>query len=173
MHHSAQDKLSELKYAEISKGTGEETGQYDGFEETGKELTNTGKAGKKKVFHIILSDGEPNGFSLKSNRPKCKKTADLEDSRFCQEEGPCPAKTGITTTKPRTRTNCEECKCAIEVANRYNNDNFLKITTYTVSVIDENHGTQVNNHEGATPKSAAMNIKVCEVSIAQCWTCIL
>ena len=80
MHRSAQAALSALKYEDIRAA---KTDQPFGFFLTHESTKN--KAGE--VFHIILSDGAPDNYGLKSTCGSSgfitNKGAPLQDSSFC------------------------------------------------------------------------------------------
>ena len=146
MNRSAQAALSALAYDKIRAG---QTDQPHGFF-LAREATKN-KAGQ--VFHIIVSDGEPHNYGIKST---CGKNgfvshpgASLSYSPFCAK----------ACTSDRA-DDCDECKCALMVANEFNaRPNF---DTYTVSILDFKQGNQGTD---LAFESAKLTMQVCQLYI--------
>ena len=144
MHRPAQAALSSLAYEKIRAG---QTDQPHGFF-LAREATKY-KAGK--VFHIIVSDGKPHNYGIKST---CGKSgfvvhpgASLPNSPFC-----------VKACASGRADDCDECKCALMVANEFNaRSNF---DTYTVSILDFKDG---NQNTGLAFESAKFIMQVCQL----------
>ena len=84
------------------------------------------------MLHILVSDGKPQKYGIKTTCGTngfvaTNPGATVPNSRFC-------TKACVDTSND----DCDECKCAILVANEFNaRDNF---DTYTVSILDFKDG---------------------------------
>ena len=121
---SPQAALASLDYESIREG---KTDQPYGFFVAREQTKN--KAGK--VLHILVSDGEPHNYGIQST---CGTKGFVANPGATVPNSPFCAKACVNPSDE----DCDECKCAILVANEFNaRDNF---DTYTVSILDFKDG---------------------------------
>ena len=128
-----QNELSKLDYSKIRKGS---TNIPAGF----LLARDQSKGRSKSTFHVILSEGDPHNYDIKGT---CGTNGFVENpggaipnSDFCAD-----ACTVSGVAGPGSGDDCEECNCAIMVANEINaQENFF---TYTVTISADSQGTDL------------------------------
>ena len=84
------------------------------------------------MFHIIVSDGEPHSYGIKST---CGASGFLAKAYEVFPATPfCEKACSISSS------DCDECRCAVLVANEFNA--LPNFDTYTVSILEFKQGNQ-------------------------------
>lgn len=141
----AQAALSALKYLDIREGN---TDQPYGF-----FLAHSASKPTAETFHIVVSEGDPHNFGLKST---CGSTGFVANPGAPVPTSPsCIRACNPPYAKPDNPEDCAECNCALLVANYFNA--LPSFYTYTVLIFNGIGGTDL------AFESAKLTLQVCQL----------